>query len=101
VPKRTAEKLCGAHTRSRPVYSLILGIKVLIVLNTAGAVKDLLDRRSNIYSSRPEMYLGQIVSGGYRVLLMVSQAILNPEPVYSATGDVDTLVPLRSDCFKM
>lgn len=55
-----------------PVYSLILGTKVMIVLSSDQAIKDLLDKRSGIYSSRPEMYLGQIVSGGLRMLLMVS-----------------------------
>ncbi|KAI0151250.1 cytochrome P450 [Pestalotiopsis sp. NC0098] len=53
-----------------PIYSVILGTKVMIVLSSDQAIKDLLDKRSNIYSSRPEMYLGQIVSGGYRMLLM-------------------------------
>ncbi|KAL1865421.1 hypothetical protein VTK73DRAFT_5265 [Phialemonium thermophilum] len=53
-----------------PVYSLILGTKVMIVLSSDQAIKDLLDKRSGIYSSRPEMYLGQIISGGFRVLLM-------------------------------
>ncbi|KAH9862697.1 hypothetical protein J1614_010790 [Plenodomus biglobosus] len=53
-----------------PVYSLILGTKVMIVLNSDQAVKDLLDKRSGIYSSRPEMYIGQLVSGGLRMLLM-------------------------------
>lgn len=60
-----------------PIYSVILGTKVMIVLNTDQAIKDLLDKRSNIYSSRPEMYLGQIVSGGLRMLLMVSRSGLN------------------------
>ena len=50
----------------------MLGTKTMIFLNTDQAIKDLLDKRSGIYSSRPEMYLGQIVSGGLRVLLMVS-----------------------------
>jgi cytochrome P450 len=53
-----------------PVYSLILGTKVMIVLSTDQAIKDLLDKRSNIYSSRPDMYLGQVVSGNNRMLLM-------------------------------
>ncbi|KAI1851131.1 hypothetical protein JX266_003796 [Neoarthrinium moseri] len=53
-----------------PVYSLMLGTKVMIVLSSDQAIKDLLDKRSNIYSSRPEMYLGQIISGGFRMLLM-------------------------------
>lgn len=55
-----------------PVYSLILGTKVMIVLSSDKAVKDLLDKKSAIYSSRPDMYLGQIVSGGLRTVLLVS-----------------------------
>lgn len=54
-----------------PVYSLILGTQVMIVLSSDTAVKDLLDKRSHIYSSRPDVYLGRIVSGGLRMLLMV------------------------------
>lgn len=54
-----------------PVYSLILGTKVMIVLSSDQAVKDLLDKRSGIYSSRPDMYLGRIASGSLRMLLMV------------------------------
>ncbi|OAX81613.1 hypothetical protein ACJ72_04045 [Emergomyces africanus] len=53
-----------------PVYSLILGTKVMIVLTSDKAVRDLLDKRNNIYSSRPEMYLGQLLSGGNRMVLM-------------------------------
>lgn len=55
-----------------PVYSLILGTKVMIVLSSDQAIKDLLDKRSHIYSSRPDMHIGQVVSGGLRMLLMVS-----------------------------
>ncbi|RYP69934.1 hypothetical protein DL771_005794 [Monosporascus sp. 5C6A] len=55
-----------------PVYSLILGTKVLVVLSSDQAIKDLLDKRSGIYSSRPEMYLGSMVGGGFRMLLMVN-----------------------------
>jgi hypothetical protein len=55
-----------------PVYSLILGTKVMIVLNSDVAIKDLIDKRGAIYSSRPEAYMGQdILSGGLRVLFMV------------------------------
>ncbi|KAF1944974.1 cytochrome P450 [Clathrospora elynae] len=53
-----------------PVYSLILGAKVMVVLSSDQAVKDLLDKRGSIYSSRPDMYLGEIVSGGMRMVLM-------------------------------
>jgi hypothetical protein len=55
-----------------PIFSLILGTKVMIVLNSDLAIKDLLDKRGAIYSSRPEVYIGQnILSGGLRVLFMV------------------------------
>jgi cytochrome P450 len=60
-----------------PVYSLILGTKVMIVLSSDQAVKDLLDKRSGIYSSRPDMYIGKIISGGLRMLLMVRLERLN------------------------
>ena len=64
-----------AHS-CRPVYSLILGTKIFIVLSSDTVVKDLLDKRSNLYSSRPDMYMGMdLASGGLRVLLMV-----NPPP---------------------
>ncbi|KAF1949794.1 cytochrome P450 [Byssothecium circinans] len=53
-----------------PIYSLILGTKVMIVLSSDQTIKDLLDKRSGIYSSRPDMYLGGIVSGNLRMLLM-------------------------------
>lgn len=56
-----------------PIYSLILGTKTYIVLSTPKAVKDVLDKRSAIYSSRPDMYLGhEIVSGARRFVTMVS-----------------------------
>lgn len=55
-----------------PIYSLMLGTKCLIVLSNAEAVKDLLDRKSGIYSDRQEMYIGQdLCSGGLRMLMMV------------------------------
>ncbi|KAH6603847.1 hypothetical protein Trco_007293 [Trichoderma cornu-damae] len=61
-----------------PVYSLILGTKVAIVLSSDVAVKDLLDKRSSIYSGRPELYMGQeIMSGGYRPLFMLAHGLLN------------------------
>lgn len=56
-----------------PVYSLILGSKTLVVLSSDKAVKDLLDKRSGVYSHRQDMYIGQtLCSGGLRVLMMVS-----------------------------
>jgi hypothetical protein len=55
-----------------PIYSLILGTRVMIVLNSDQAIKELIDRRSAIYASRPDSYVAQnILSGGLRVLFMV------------------------------
>jgi len=55
-----------------PVYSLMLGTKCLIVLSSDEAVKELLDKRSGIYSHRQEMYIGQVLcSGDLRLLMMV------------------------------
>ncbi|KAL7787173.1 cytochrome P450 [Trichoderma ceciliae] len=59
-----------------PVYSLMLGTRVAVVLSSDVAVKDLLDKRSSIYSGRPELYMGQeIMSGGYRPLFMGNNAV--------------------------
>ena len=53
------------------VYSLILGTNVWIVLSSDEAIKELLDRRSGIYSSRLDMYVGQtLCSDGMRLLMM-------------------------------
>lgn len=54
-----------------PVYSLMLGTMVMVVLASDQAVKDLLDKRSAIYSSRPDHYLAQVAGGGLRMPLMV------------------------------
>ena len=65
----------------RPVYSVMLGTKTFIVLSSDTAVKDLLDKRSNIYSSRPDMFIGStLASGGLRVLLMVN---IDPQCIYN------------------
>jgi cytochrome P450 len=54
-----------------PIYSLMLGTKTLVVLSNSEAVKELMDKKSNIYSSKPDMYVSQdLISGGYRMLFM-------------------------------
>ncbi|CAG7918721.1 unnamed protein product [Penicillium olsonii] len=59
-----------------PIYSLILGTKCLIVLSSDEAVKELLDKRSGLYSHRPEMYIGQtLCSGNLRLLMMFRKMI--------------------------
>lgn len=55
-----------------PIYSLILGTKTMIVLNSDAAIRDLIDKKGAIYSSRPEAYIAQdVLSGGLRILFMV------------------------------
>lgn len=50
-----------------PIYTLILGTQTTIVLNDAEVVKELLDKRSGIYSSRAEAYLSRVASKGLRM----------------------------------
>jgi hypothetical protein len=59
-----------------PIYSLVIGTNTLIVVSSGTIVKDLLDKRSAIYSSRPNLYVGQqLLSRGLRMLLMVSTLV--------------------------
>lgn len=54
-----------------PVYSLMLGTKTMVVLSSDVAVKEVLDRRSGIYSDRPDMFICQTAaSGGLRLVVM-------------------------------
>jgi hypothetical protein len=51
----------------------MLGTKTYIVLPTPTAVKDLLDKKSSICSSRLDLYLGhEIVGQGRRFVIMVT-----------------------------
>jgi hypothetical protein len=50
----------------------MMGGRPTIVLSSAEAVKDLLDKKSAIYSDRPDLYTGlTLLSGGKRMGLMV------------------------------
>ena len=73
MPSRDAHKQFQKWAEEYgPVYSLILGTKTLVVLSSDEAVKELLDRRSAIYSDRQDMYIGQtLCSDGLRMLMMV------------------------------
>jgi cytochrome P450 len=54
-----------------PIFSLQYGINTVIMLGTYDAAHDLLDKRSNIYSSRPRVVMGnECVSKGNRNVLM-------------------------------
>ncbi|OLN81889.1 Fumitremorgin C synthase 3 [Colletotrichum chlorophyti] len=72
IPREKRHLQFGKWAREYgPVYSLMLGAKVMIVLSSDLAMKELVDKRGLIYSSRPQAYIGQdILSGGLRVLFM-------------------------------
>ncbi|KAF2993292.1 hypothetical protein E8E14_000680 [Neopestalotiopsis sp. 37M] len=54
-----------------PIFSLILGTKTFIVVTSDKVVKDLFEKRSKVYSSRPELYLGWTILGsGLRMASM-------------------------------
>jgi len=54
-----------------PIFSLQYGLSTIIMLGDAKVARELLDKRSNIYSSRPHVVMGGvIVSKGLRTLLM-------------------------------
>jgi len=56
----------------------MLGTKTYVILSSPDAVKDLLDKRSNIYSSRPDMYMAHdVASGGLRLVTAVGQPCLD------------------------
>lgn len=51
---------------------MMLGTKVMIVLNSDKAIRDLVDSRGAMQSSRPEAYIAQdVLSGGPRVLFIM------------------------------
>lgn len=54
-----------------PIYSLVLGNKTMIVLSSDTAIKDLIDKRSAIYSSRPDLWIGKMLGGGLRMVMEV------------------------------
>jgi hypothetical protein len=59
----------------------MLGTQPMIVLSSGTAVKDLLDRRGNIYSDRADSYIATMASGDYHTLTLVreaSEVILGP-----------------------
>jgi Cytochrome P450 len=70
-----------------PIYSLMLGTQVYVVLSADYVIKDLVDKRGPIYASRPDLYIAQhILSGGLRVLFMVRRPPPWPLIVPTATA---------------
>ncbi|KAH0583191.1 hypothetical protein H2248_011075 [Termitomyces sp. 'cryptogamus'] len=63
-------KFLGWSRQYGPVVSIFLGSTPVIVLGTAQAAWDLLEKRSEFYSSRPRsIFMGELLSGGKRGLL--------------------------------
>lgn len=58
------------------MYSLILGTRVVVVLSEDEAVKELMDKRGSIYSSRPQSYIRDLSTGGLVFGFMVRVALL-------------------------
>ena len=59
MPARDAHKQFQKWSQEYgPVYSLMLGTKTWIVISSDTANKELLDKRSAIYSDRLDMYIG-------------------------------------------
>lgn len=52
------------------MYSLKIGTGTIIVLTDRRLVKQLIDRKSAIYSKRPPSYLNQQITGGDHLLVM-------------------------------
>lgn len=46
-----------------PVCSLKLGWQNMIVLSSPQAVKDLIEKKSNLYSARPDLYINEVTLG--------------------------------------
>ncbi|KAF2084769.1 putative cytochrome P450 [Saccharata proteae CBS 121410] len=72
MPARDLHKQLQAWANQYgPIYSLVLGTQTLIVLSSDQTVKDLLDKRSAIYSDRQDMYVAnELGSGGLRFLFL-------------------------------
>ncbi|CAI6237227.1 unnamed protein product [Periconia digitata] len=59
------------HKKHGPIFSMQFGTSTVIFLGTYGAARDLLEKRSNIYSSRPRsVMVGECISQGNRSLIL-------------------------------
>jgi hypothetical protein len=58
------------------MYSLKIGSGTIIVLTDRKLIKELLDKKSSIYSKRPASYLSEFMTGGDHVLLVDYRYVL-------------------------
>ena len=52
------------------IYTLKLGTGTAAVITSKRLVKELIDKKSSIYSERPKSYVAKLISGGDHILLM-------------------------------
>lgn len=52
------------------IYTLKLGTGTAVVLTSRKLIKDLIDKKSGIYSERPASYVAKLIAGGDHILLM-------------------------------
>ena len=52
------------------IYTLKLGTGTAAVITSRRLVKELVDKKSSIYSERPTSYVAKLISGGDHILLM-------------------------------
>lgn len=59
------------HKKYRPIFSMQFGLNTAIFLGTYNIARELLEKRSNIYISRPRMVMvGECISRGNRSLIL-------------------------------
>lgn len=59
------------HKKYGPIFSMQYGLNTVIYLGTYNLARELLEKRSNIYSSRPRMEMvGECISQGNRSLIL-------------------------------
>ncbi len=69
-PKRTHLQFARWAKEYGEIYSLKVGSGTSIVLSSPRLIKELVNKKSNIYSRRPPSHVGDIIAGGDHVLLM-------------------------------
>lgn len=59
------------HRKYGPIFSMVYGRNTVVYLGTYDIARELLEKRSNIYSSRPRMVMvGECISQGNRSLIL-------------------------------
>lgn len=69
VPRLTGLRFRTWAQEYGPIFSLKLGSANVVVLCDREAVHSLLDKKSAIYSDRPESYVGQLLTKGDHIAL--------------------------------